>query len=198
MPELSTRRCVPSRRRWPNDILVRPGVGRRSHAVGRKACSLRHGVRLAIDPGGTRVGVARSDPAGMLATPVRTLRRGAGDIKEIVALVEELDACEVIIGYPASLSGEEGPAARKARGYAGALASKLAVPVRLVDERLTTATAQAQLLQSAGHGGRGRRAGEQRRAVVDQAAATVLLQGALDTERRTGQPPGELVGSPLS
>ncbi|QVQ52067.1 Holliday junction resolvase RuvX [Spiractinospora alimapuensis] len=160
---------------------------------------MRHGVRLAIDPGGTRVGVARSDPAGMLATPVRTLRRGDGDIKEIGALVEELDVCEVIVGYPASLSGDEGPAARKARGYAGALASKLApVPVRLVDERLTTATAQAQLLGSAGHGGRGRRAGEQRRAVVDQAAATVLLQGALDTERRTGRPPGELVGSPLS
>lgn len=200
MLELSTRLCARSKRRSRDD----PGGegaggaaprGRPRARASAEAEPLRHGVRLAVDPGDARVGVARSDPAAILATPVRTLRRGAGDVDEIAALVAELDACEVVVGYPASLSGAEGPAARKARAYAATLARRLApVPVRLVDERLTTATARNQLLSGASHSKRGARGGRDRRSVVDQAAATVLLQGALDAERQTGTPPGELVG----
>ncbi|WP_067974228.1 Holliday junction resolvase RuvX [Nocardiopsis trehalosi] len=156
---------------------------------------MRHGVRLAVDPGNARIGVAASDPSGTLATPVETVRRGSGDLDRIAHLVLEHEAREVIVGYPASLSGDEGPAARGARSFAAALARRLApVPVRLVDERLTTVTAQEQLRAGATHGRRGARAGRARRAVIDQAAATVLLQSALDTERRTGRPPGEAVG----
>lgn len=156
---------------------------------------MRHGVRLAVDPGKARIGVAASDPDGMLATPVETIRCGDEDLQRIAELVLEYRAREVIVGYPASLSGTEGPAAREVRAFATGLARKLApVPVRLVDERLTTVTAEEQLRSSAGHGKRGARGGKERRSVVDQAAATVLLQNALDTEDRTGHPPGETVG----
>ncbi|GLU48121.1 putative pre-16S rRNA nuclease [Nocardiopsis ansamitocini] len=151
-------------------------------------------MRLAVDPGNARIGIARSDPSGTLATPVETIRRGAGDLDRIVALVLEYEAREVVVGYPASLSGAEGAAARSARSFARALARKLApVPVRLVDERLTTVTAQNQLRAGASYGKRGAQGGRARRSVIDQAAATVLLQSALDAERRTEQPPGELV-----
>jgi putative Holliday junction resolvase len=156
---------------------------------------LRHGVRLGVDPGNARIGVATSDPSGVLATPVETVRRGRGDLDRLIALVLEYEAREVVVGYPASLSGAEGPAARSARSFASALAARVApVPVRLVDERLTTVTAQSQLRAGASYGRRGAQGGRARRSVIDQAAATVLLQSALDTERRTGTPPGEVVG----
>jgi putative Holliday junction resolvase len=148
---------------------------------------MRHGVRLGIDPGDARIGVARSDPSGFLATPVETVRRGKGDLARIARLVREEEAMEVLVGLPRSLSGGEGPAALKVRAFAARLAARVApVPVRLVDERLTTISAEAMLRD------RGKK-GQQRRAVVDQAAAVLILQHALDTERSTGSPPGEPV-----
>lgn len=157
---------------------------------------MRHGVRLGVDPGKARIGVAASDPSGTLASPVETIARGRGDVGRIARLVLEREAREVIVGYPASLSGGEGPAARSAREFANTLASLLhPIPIRLVDERLTTVTAQSQLLSGASYAGRGARGGKARRSVIDQAAATVLLQSALDQERSTGQPPGEIVRS---
>ncbi|HEX6150188.1 Holliday junction resolvase RuvX [Nocardioides sp.] len=148
---------------------------------------MRHGVRLGVDPGDARIGVARSDPSGFLATPVETVRRGRGDLARLARLVREEDAVEVVVGLPRSLSGGEGPAALKVRQFAALLAARVApVPVRLVDERLTTLSAEAMLRD------RGKK-GQQRRAVVDQAAAVLILQHALDTERSTGSPPGEAV-----
>ena len=150
---------------------------------------VRPGVRLGVDPGDVRVGVAASDPAGLIATPVETVARGRGDLARLRTLAAEFEACEVVVGLPRSLSGREGPSAAKARAFAGDLATVLAadeVSVRLFDERLTTVSAEA-VLRSQG------RKGKQRRAVVDQAAAVVVLQNALDTERGTGRPPGELV-----
>jgi putative Holliday junction resolvase len=150
---------------------------------------VRAGVRLGVDPGDVRVGVAASDPSGLLATPVETVARGRGDLARLRAIATELDAREVVVGLPRSLSGREGPAAAKARAFAEELADLVApdgVAVRLLDERLTTVSAEA-VLRSQG------RKGRQRRAVVDQAAAVVMLQNALDTERGTGRPPGELV-----
>lgn len=155
---------------------------------------MRHGVRLAVDPGDARIGIARSDPSGTLATPVETVPRGRGDIDRIATLVVESDAREVVVGFPASLSGKEGPAARRVRVFSTTLARRLSpIPVRLVDERLTTVTAQGQLRSGASYGRRGASGGRARRSVIDQAAATVLLQGALDAERQTGHPPGEAV-----
>lgn len=148
---------------------------------------MRHGVRLGIDPGDARIGVARSDPSGFLATPLETVRRGKGDLRRIARLVAEEEAVEVIVGLPRSLSGGEGPAAAAVREFAEKLAARVApVPVRLVDERLTTISAEAMLRD------RGRK-GQDRRAVVDMAAAVLILQHALDTERATGAPPGEPV-----
>ena len=147
----------------------------------------RHGVRLGIDPGDARIGVARSDPSGFLATPVETVRRGRGDLARIAAIAAEEEAVEVVVGLPRSLSGREGPAAAKVREFAAALARRVApIPVRLVDERMTTVSAEAMLRDQGRTGGK-------RRAVVDQAAAVLILQHALDTERGTGHPPGEMV-----
>lgn len=148
---------------------------------------MRHGVRLGIDPGDARIGVARSDPSGFLATPVETVRRGKGDLARIAAIAAEEEAVEVVVGLPRSLSGREGPAAVKVREFAATLARRVApVPVRLVDERMTTVSAEAMLRDQGRKGGK-------RRAVVDQAAAVLILQHALDTERTTGRPPGETV-----
>ncbi len=151
---------------------------------------MRHGVRLGLDPGDARIGVASSDPAGMLATPLETVRRGRDDVRRIRRLTEESGAVEVVVGLPRSLSGREGPAAVGVREFADRLARRLSpVPVRLVDERLSTVSAEA-VLRSQG------RSGAKRRAVVDMAAAVVILQHALDIERGTGQAPGELVAVP--
>jgi len=152
---------------------------------------LRHGVRLGIDPGDARIGVARSDPSGIIATPVETVRRGRGDLDRIASILEDEGGSdtvlEVVVGLPRSLSGGEGPAAEKVRRFASRVARQVApVPVRLVDERLTTVTAEDHLRE------RGRK-GAHRRAVVDMAAATVILQHALDTERASGEAPGEIV-----
>jgi len=148
---------------------------------------VRPGVRLGIDPGDARIGVARSDPSGFLATPVETVRRGKGDLARIARILEEEGAVEIVVGLPRSLSGREGPAAVKAREFAAQLARRVApVPVRLCDERLTTVSAEAMLRD------RGRK-GTKRRAVVDQAAAVLILQHALDTERTSGVAPGEIL-----
>jgi len=148
---------------------------------------VRRGVRVGIDAGSVRIGVAASDQDGVVASPVETVPRGAGDLDRIGAIVAERAAVEVVVGLPRSLSGREGPAAATAREFAGRLASVVApVPVRLVDERLTTVTAEQGLRAT---GVRGRR----RRSVVDQAAAVVILQAALDTERSSGRPPGSPV-----
>ncbi|MEP9364780.1 Holliday junction resolvase RuvX [Nocardioides sp. CN2-186] len=153
---------------------------------------MRHGVRIGIDPGDARIGVARSDPSGFLASPVETVRRGKGDLARIAAILAaeqaESTVVEVVVGLPRSLSGGEGPSALKVREFAAALVARVApVPVRLVDERMTTVSAEAMLRD------RGRKGGK-RRAVVDQAAAVLILQHALDTERATGAAPGEIVG----
>lgn len=154
---------------------------------------MRHGSRLGIDPGDARIGVARSDPSGFLATPVETVRRGKGDLRRLRQIVAEITeetadgVVEVIVGLPRSLSGKEGPAALKTRDFALTLARSVApVPVRLVDERLTTVSAEAMLRDRGTNGSK-------RRAVVDQAAAVLILQHALDSERATGAPPGESV-----
>lgn len=150
---------------------------------------MRFGVRMGLDPGEARIGVARSDPSGMLATPVETVTRGAGDLVRLKALAEELEPIEVVVGLPRGLSGREGPAAARVREFVAALAPLLQpIPVRLVDERLTTVTAEAQLRE------RGRK-GAARRAIVDQAAAVLILQHALDSERASGRMPGELFES---
>lgn len=134
--------------------------------------------------------MARSDPSGFLATPVETVKRGRGDLQRIRAIAaeiaEESTLLEVVVGLPRSLKGGENPATEKVRAFAAQLARRLPVPVRLVDERLTTVSAESMLRDMG-------RKGQDRRSVVDQAAAVMILQHALDTERTSGRVPGELV-----
>ncbi len=141
------------------------------------------GVRIGVDVGTVRVGVAASDPAGVLAVPVATLRRDPRsdtDVDELAEIIRRRQAVEVVVGLPRSLSGGEGPAAAQARAYAALVAGRVApVPVRLVDERLTTVAAHRRLAE----GGLRSRA---RRGLVDQEAAVQILQHALDM-RRSGQ-----------
>jgi putative Holliday junction resolvase len=151
---------------------------------------MRRGVRVALDIGDARIGVASSDPHGILATPVETVKRGPGDLDRISALVAELEAFEIVIGLPQSLTGAEGRAAIKVRETAAQIRQNVLTRavgetpgMRLVDERFSTVTAEQQLRE------RGKK-GSKRRAVVDQAAAVVILQHALDFERETGNPPG--------
>jgi putative Holliday junction resolvase len=150
---------------------------------------VRSGVRLAIDVGSVRVGVAASDPAGILATPVTVLQRDARhgrDFDQLAVLVAERQPLEVLVGLPRSLSGKDGAAAGIAREYAGKLAERIApVDVRLVDERLSTVEA-SRGLQAAGVRSKAARG------VIDAAAAVVILQHALDAERATGVAPGEV------
>jgi putative holliday junction resolvase len=148
---------------------------------------VRSGVRLAVDPGSVRIGVARSDPGGVLATPLTVLRQGKRALDALASLAAAEGAMEILVGLPRSLSGREGPAAAAAKQFAADLAARVApLPVRLVDERFTTATAH-DALRAGGHDSRARRQ------TVDSAAAAVLLEAALESERRTGRVPGEPV-----
>jgi putative Holliday junction resolvase len=130
-------------------------------------------VVLAVDVGTVRVGTAASDPDRLLASPVETVP--APGLDRVAELVRERDAVVVVVGLPTSLSGRsESASADMARAYAADLAPLVApVPVELVDERLTTVSAQAALRASG-------KKGKAARAVVDQAAAVALLQGYLD------------------
>jgi putative Holliday junction resolvase len=181
---------------------------------------LPRGARLGVDVGMARIGLAASDPDGLVATPVETVPRvlaasgksgkgsqggkagGAGktgrsaqgttaDVARIVAEAQERFAAVLYVGLPRHLSGKEGAATADARAFAGRLVVALAAAgeraeVRLVDERMTTVTAH-QALHAAG------RKTKKHRSVIDQAAAVIILQSALDAERAKGERAGELV-----
>ncbi len=182
---------------------------------------LPRGARLGVDVGMARIGLAASDPDGLVATPVETVPRvlaGPGkqggkqpgkqgvepgrqaarsaqgataDVARIVAEAAERFAAVVYVGLPRHLSGKEGAATADARRFAARLVVALAVAgeraeVRLVDERMTTVSAH-QALHAAG------RKTKKHRSVIDQAAAVIILQSALDAERAKGERAGELV-----
>jgi len=153
---------------------------------------VRSGVRIGIDVGSVRVGVAASDATGTLASPVQVLQRDrrGSDLAAIAALATEREAIEIVVGMPRSLRDRQGAAATSARDYATEIARRVApVPVRLVDERLSTVQAQ-RALHDVGHTVRSSRK------VIDAAAAVVILQAALDGERASGEPAGDLVALP--
>src|SRR5246127_3517947 len=101
----------------------------------------RAGVRLAVDPGSVRIGVARSDPSGILASPLTVVRRGKGDLDALASLAAAEEAMEILVGLPRSLSGREGPAAVSAKKFAADLAARVAtIPVPLVAARVTSLT----------------------------------------------------------
>lgn len=150
---------------------------------------MRRGRRLAVDVGDARIGVASCDPDGVLATPVETVpgRDVPAAQRRLAELVAEYEPVEVLIGLPRSLRGTEGPAAAKVRAFAERTAARISpVPVRLVDERMSTVSATQSMRASGVSAKKGR-------SRIDQAAAVVILQSALEAERVSGQPPGQSV-----
>lgn len=150
---------------------------------------MREGVRLGVDVGRARIGVARCDPHALLATPLETVARdarGSADIERILSLAAEAGAVELVVGLPLGLSGHRTPSTEDAEAFAVRLTRVGGTPVRLVDERLSTTQAQGQL-RAAG------KKTKQTRGIIDQAAAVVILQHALDSERARGEAPGTVV-----
>lgn len=143
----------------------------------------RRGVRLGIDVGRARVGVARSDPDGMLAVPVETVPRDERSLTRIAELAAEYEPLEIVVGLPVNMQGADTPSTVDAREFAAAIQARSGVPVRLVDERLSTVSAHAALRSSG-------RSQKNSRSIVDQVAAVVMLQQAIDTEKSTGNPAG--------
>lgn len=152
---------------------------------------MRTGVRLGVDVGTVRVGLAASDPSGIMATPIRTLARAESTNKDVVVVAEAADeaqALEVVVGLPLNMKGEDTASTAAARAWANTLKGlRPQLRVVLVDERLTSVTAHRALHDSGV-------AGRKHRTHVDQQAAVLILQAALDTERGTGRPPGAEVG----
>jgi putative holliday junction resolvase len=146
----------------------------------------RRGVRLGIDVGRARIGVARCDPDGMLAVPVETVARDDAALDRIAEIATEYMPLEIVIGLPVNLRGVDTASTADAREFAAALQSRIGTPARLVDERLSTVTAHAALRSSG-------RSQKNSRSIVDQVAAVVLLQQAIDTEKSTGNPPGSTI-----
>ena len=144
-------------------------------------------MRIAIDWGKARVGVAACDRDGLLAYPVETVPNDQQTLARLTALVAEYEPAEVLLGMPVDLKGRLGPAAQAMAEVADRLAELPGVELRVVDERLSTASAARKLAASG-------RSSRQRRGIVDQAAAVDILEQALEYERQTGRPPGQAWG----
>ena len=150
---------------------------------------MEKGRRLAIDVGSVRIGLAICDPDGILSSPLPALGR-SNELLDTLQLVSELVAensvIEVYVGDPISLSGGQSASTRDAREFAEKLAVQISVPIRLVDERLTTVTASAKLRISG-------KDAKQSRSLIDSASAVEILEQALATIRVSGKAPGQLV-----
>ena len=144
-------------------------------------------VRIfAVDPGQRRVGVAISDEDGIIARPLKTLKvMGIPTaVRAVVAEVRAHDVGRIVIGLPLGLDGKESEASRRVRRFAAAVEAEVGLPIVLWDERLTTVAAERDLREAGIRGAR-------RRQLVDQAAATILLQSYLDHSRYDRDGEGE-------
>lgn len=146
----------------------------------------RRGTRIGIDVGRARVGVSRCDPDGMLAVPVETVPRSDASIDRIMQIVAEWEPLEIVVGLPVNMRGAETLSTADARQLAEEVQRRSGLDVRMVDERLSTVSAHTALRASG-------RSQKKSRSIVDQVAAVVLLQHAVDTEKSTGRPAGVLI-----
>ena len=135
------------------------------------------GVRLGVDVGSVRIGVAASDPEGIMAFPVETVPTGEGDAERVAQIASDRQATAVFVGLPKTLKGVEGASAAMAEEFATRLAELTSADVRLIDERFST-TSASRALTGAG------KSAKKQRPVIDQAAAVVILESALDVDRR--------------
>ena len=144
---------------------------------------MRTGVRLACDVGKARIGIARSDPNGVLAVPLDAVKAGENSVLLVRDIAVEYEAIEIIVGLPISMSGMLGAAAEYTHSWVDKLSAVTDIPIRLHDERLTTVQAQRGLHEAG-------RTTKSSRSVIDSASAVVLLQTCLDSERSSGIPMG--------
>jgi putative Holliday junction resolvase len=144
---------------------------------------MRTGVRLACDVGKARIGIARSDPNGVLAVPLDAVKAGENSALLVRDIAVEYEAIEIIVGLPISMSGMLGAAAEYTHSWVDKLSAVTDIPIRLNDERLTTVQAQRGLHEAG-------RTTKSSRSVIDSASAVVLLQTCLDSERSSGIPMG--------
>ena len=151
------------------------------------------GVRFGVDVGSVRIGVAKCDPDGMLATPLETIAAGETAIPKIIDLIKEHAPIAVYVGNPLSLNGQVTQSTIEASEFALALVSAISshpeigeIEVRLIDERLSTVSAQRGLHEVG-------RTQKSSREVIDQAAAIIILEHALESEKRQGDFAGKEV-----
>lgn len=131
---------------------------------------------LGLDVGSRRIGVAVSDELGLTAQPVMTLERRSNrreDLRSLARLCRRFGVAGIVVGNPLHLSGEQSPRALKTQAFASELGELTRLPIHLWDERLTTREAH-QILYAASH------ERQKHRKVVDQVAATLILQSFLD------------------
>jgi putative Holliday junction resolvase len=151
------------------------------------------GRKLAIDVGRARLGIAISDPSGIISSPLDAVLRADEDnqtVQQILKIVVDNEVDEIFVGDPVSLSGEQTASTADARDFASALQTACLVPVRLIDERLTTVSAARNLRDS------GKNA-KSSKGFIDSASAVVILESALQTVRVSGRAAGIAVGDLL-
>ena len=147
--------------------------------------SLPRGVRFGIDVGKVRIGVAQSDPDGLLAMPVETVQRQEdGSVEALCARIVQLEPVFIYVGLPLSLDGSHTASTADAIALAHVIGAGTGVQVQLIDERLSTVSAQSVLHASG-------KTTKSSRGVVDQVAAVMILQQALDMERAQGKTAGQ-------
>jgi len=148
---------------------------------------LRTGRRLAIDVGQARIGLAISDFHGILASPLATVQANEDQLVSVLEILEHAQAdgelLEIYVGIPINLQGKSTVSTDSALQFAEVLAEKTAVPVYLIDERLTTSLANAQLKIIG-------KSQKEARSTIDQMAAVVILEYALSIEKQSGRTPG--------
>lgn len=151
---------------------------------------MRSGRRLSVDVGKVRIGVAASDFHSILASGLETVTRGAElkpSLKRIVELVDEIEPIEIYVGLPISMSGNNSASTQDAIQFAKQLSVLVAPEIRFIDERMTSITAANALKTS----GRDSKSG---RKIIDQIAATIILEQAIEQEKSTGEKPGKAIG----
>ncbi len=151
---------------------------------------MRSGRRLSVDVGKVRIGVAASDFHSILASGLETVARGAElepSLKRIVELVDEIEPIEIYVGLPISMSGNNSASTQDAIQFAKQLSLLVTTEIRFIDERMTSITAANALKTS----GRDSKSG---RKMIDQIAATIILEQAIEQEKSTGEKPGKAIG----
>jgi putative Holliday junction resolvase len=145
---------------------------------------MRLGRRIAIDFGAARIGIAMSSIDALISSPLATITAGDSALEEVVELIQQNEPIEIYFGLPLNLSGEFTKSTLDSLAFARTLSSRVSIEVRMVDERLTTRAAQVQLHASGKNS-------KVSRSLIDAAAASLILEGAIAFEKSTGNQPGK-------